>query len=458
MRVDRTRLPTPGPSVPLVFPEIRRRTLDNGLHVRTVEHHEVPLITCFALLPAGSGQDPEDRPGLAALTGDLLDEGSGDLDALQFHEALGRIGAHLDTEIGADATVLEVTVLEQHAPRAFDLLASMVRAPRLDTRDFERVRDLRLNRLMQLRSLPPALAERVFTQLLYPGHPYGHLPIGTEASLQALTLDDVRRFHRRVFTPANVTVIAVGHASHDRLVELIERAFGAWPLGTADAPDLLLDVAALAAPGPGSGRVATVHRSGAAQSELRIGHVGLPRSTPDYHAVLVLNMILGGQFVSRLNMNLREDKGYTYGARTSFEFRRGPGPFVFQTSVQSEVTADAVREVLAELHGIRGARPVTRDELELAQAALTRGYARNFETAEQLGRAAAQLALYELPDDYFTTFVPRVLAIDEPDVTRVARTYIHPDRLLTVIVGDRDRLGAALDSLDLGITSEVAVA
>jgi predicted Zn-dependent peptidase len=456
MAVDRSRLPLPGPPVSFTFPEIRRRTLDNGVRVCTIEHHEVPLITYFVLLPVGSSQDPPDHPGLAAITGDLLDEGSGDLDALAVHEALGRIGAHLDTEIGADATLLEMTTLEQHAPRALDLLASMIRAPRLEPRDFERVRELRLNRLTQLRDLPPAVADRVFTQLLYREHPYGHLPIGTEGSLRAMALDDVVEFHQRAYVPAHATVIAVGDAPHDRLADLVDGAFGSWA-GPRHSVEGLIDVTAMRTPATSAMRLATVHRAGAAQSELRIGHVGLPRSTPDYHAVLVLNMILGGQFVSRLNMNLREDKGYTYGARTSFEFRRAPGPFVFQTSVQSAVTADAVREVLSELQTIRDERPATAQELELGRAALTRGYPRNFETAEQLGRAAAQLALYGLPDDYFTTFVPRVLSVNQSDVTRVAHDHIDPDRLLTVIVGDRDKIAPTLGVLNLGEASDVAV-
>ncbi len=457
MRVDRSRLPTPGPPVSYAFPEVRRRTLDNGVRVSTIEHHEVPLLTCFVLMPVGSSQDPDVQPGLAAITGDLLDEGSGDLDAMQIHEALGRIGAHLDTEIGADATLLELTTLQQHAPRALDLLASMVSVPRLDQQDFDRVRELRLNRLIQLRDMPPALADRVFTQLLYPGHPYGHLPIGTEESLRGLTLDDVLSFHRRAYVPSLATIIAVGDASHDELLDLVAGAFAGWPAPDQAQPGLI-DISAIDIAPAGGGRLATVHRPGAAQSELRIGHVGLPRTTPDYHALLVLNMILGGQFVSRINMNLREDKGYTYGARTSFEFRRGPGPFIFQTSVQSDVTADAIREVLGELQTIRADRPVTAQELELGRAALTRGYPRNFETAEQLGRAAVQLALYDLPDDYFTTFVPRVLAIDEAEVTRVAHAHIDPRRLLTVVVGDREKVGPTLDSLNLGELSEVAVA
>jgi predicted Zn-dependent peptidase len=195
------------------------------------------------------------------------------------------------------------------------------------------------------------------------------------------------------------------------------------------------------APPPPPDRVALVHRQAAAQSELRIGHIGVPRATPDYHALLVLNMVLGGQFVSRINMNLREDKGYTYGARTSFDFRRGPGPFVLHASVQSEATVDAVLEALGELQAIRGARPVTQHELETARAALIRGYPRSFETAEQISRGAAQLALYELPDDYFSTFMPRVLAVDEAAVTRAATQHIDPARLLTVIVGDREKGG-----------------
>jgi len=177
--------------------------------------------------------------------------------------------------------------------------------------------------------------------------------------------------------------------------------------------------------------------------------VAVARTSPDYHALVTLNLVLGGQFVSRINTNLRERKGYTYGARTSFEFRRGRGPFALHASVQSDATADAVREALSELRAIRGERPVTAEELELGRAPLTRGYPRGFETAEQIGRAAAQLALYDLPDDYFTTFVPKVLALTPEDLTRAADMHIDPSRLLTVIVGDRDTMGA-VDDLGLG--------
>lgn len=454
MAIDRSRLPSLGPEPQFRFPEIRRRRLANGLCVLTVQHHAVPLISFLALLPVGAASDPRDRPGLAAITSDMLDEGSGELDAIELHESLGRIGGHLDSEIGSDATILTLTSLARFADRGIGLLADMLMRPRLEARDFERVRDLRLNRLVQLRDMAPALADRAFTERLYPDHPYGHQPIGTEESLRGMALGEVGAFHQSMFIPSRVTIVASGDATHEALADLVEGAFGGWSgSGGTTVP---VDPSTLPAPPPPYERLAVLHRAGAAQSELRIGHVSVSRSTPDYHALLVLNMVLGGQFVSRINMNLREDKGYTYGARTSFDFRRGPGPFLLHASVQSEATVDAVVEAMSELGDIRGKRPVTRAELEMGRAALTRGYPRNFETAEQISRGAAQLAMYGLPDDYFSTFVPKVLTVDEEAVTRVATEHIDPSRLLTVIVGDRDKIGPTLDRLNLGEAAEIA--
>jgi zinc protease len=455
MRVDRTRLPALGAEPPFRFPEIARRSLPNGLRVWTVEQRAVPLVSFLVLVPVGAAADPDDRPGLAAITSDMLDEGCGDLGVIELHEALGRIGGHLDAEIGSDATIVTLTSLARFAPRGAALLSDMLIRPRLESRDFERVRELRLNRLVQIRDMPPALADRAFAQLLYPNHPYGHLPIGTEKSLREMQLSEIGAFHRSTFAPSRVTVVASGDASHEELADLVEAAFGGWAGAAASASG---HPAAPTRPAGPIDRIALLHRPDAAQSELRVGHVGVSRETPDYHALLVLNMVLGGQFVSRVNMKLREEKGYTYGARTSFDFRRGPGPFVLQASVQSEVTVDAVLESLAELRDIRGERPVTRTELETGRAALTRGYPRNFETAEQISRGAAQLALYGLPDDYFSTFVPKVLAVTEAEVTRVATEHIDPSRLLTVIVGDRDKIKPSLPRLNLGEVTEVPAA
>ena len=230
---------------------------------------------------------------------------------------------------------------------------------------------------------------------------------------------------------------------HAAMVRIAGEAFADWT-GPGDGEPV--DGGAL----PRSARINVVPRPRAPQSELRIGQVSVARDTPDYHPLVVANTILGGQFVSRINLNLREDKGLTYGARTAFEFRRRSGPFVLQVSVQTSGTAKAIDESLGEIAGIRGSRPVSAGELELGIAALTRGYARSFETGEQIGRAALQLALYDLPDDYFEQFVPRIEQVTADDVSRVMSRHLDPSRLVTLVVGDLDAIGPDLSALGLG--------
>ena len=442
VKADRSKLPVPGPTRALPFPAIEKSTLPNGLRVWTVRHTQVPLVAFTLLVRRGAASDPAGKDGLAAVTADMLDEGVGELSAIQIHEALARLGAQFDTDIGSDATVASVTVLSRFAQPVLALLSDVVVRPALRESDFARVRQLRLHRLTQLRDMPGALADRAFLKLLYGAHPYGHSPIGSEASLAAMSVDDVRAFHARAIRPSVTTLIAVGDCEHGEIVRLAGEAFADWS-GDGDA-----EIAAAAAL-PQAPAITVVPRPRAPQSELRIGHVATARDTPDYHALVVANTILGGQFVSRINLNLREHKGLTYGARTAFEFRRLPGPFALQASVQTSGTAVAIQESIGEIVGIRGPRPATDDELALGIAALTRGYARSFETAEQIARAAMQLALYDLPDDYFAQFVPRIEAVTTQDVSRVMTGHLDPARLVTVVVGDLETIGA-----DLGALSE----
>jgi predicted Zn-dependent peptidase len=441
--VDRERLPVPGPTRNFPFPPIEKSTLPNGLRVWTVHHTQVPLVAFTLLIRRGASSDPAGKDGLAAVTADMLDEGSGDRTAIEIHEALARLGAQFDTDIGSDATVTSVTVLSRFTRRALDLLSDVVVRPAIREADFSRVRQLRLHRLTQMRDMPGAVGDRAFLKLLYGADPYGHSPIGSEASLAAMHVDDVRAFHAQAVRPGVSTLIAVGDCDHAAMVQMAAEAFADWN-GRGDA-----EPAADAAL-PQSARLNIVPRPRAPQSELRIGQVSVARDTPDYHPLVLANTILGGQFVSRINLNLREDKGLTYGARTAFEFRRRSGPFVLQASVQTSGTAKAIEESLGEIAGIRGSRPVTAAELELGIAALTRGYARSFETGEQIGRAALQLALYDLPDDYFEQFVPRIERVTAEDVSRVMTRHLDPARMVTLVVGDLDAIGADLGALGLG--------
>jgi len=446
MAVDRSRLPDVGPDPAFRFPRLVRHSLPNGLDVRTIEHHTVPVVSCVLLVHGGAGADPPGEEGLAALTADLLDEGTGDLSAIDVSEGFARFGAEYDVDIGADATQLGVTVLSRFVAPALSLLADIVVRPALRSTDFDRVRKLRLDRLKQLKDLPPAVAERAFLRLLYNGHPYGHLPIGTDRSLAASRLERAAELHAAVFRPARATLVLAGPHTHERLAALAAEAFGEWSGGASGDLWRAGEVEAVS----GAPRLAVVPRAGAAQSELRIGHLSARRTTPDYPALLVMNAVLGGQFVSRINLRLREEKGYTYSARTGFDWRRGLAPFSLQASVHTAATAESIRDGLAELAAIRDSRPPTDDEMTLAKASLTRGYPRHFETAPQVARSVAQLALYDLPDSYFEAFMPRVAAIERDDVVRAAVRYIDPARAVTLVVGDDAAVSDSLGALGLG--------
>jgi predicted Zn-dependent peptidase len=441
--IDRSQLPALRAVKGFSFPSIAKSTLANGLGLWTAHHPQVPMIGLVLLVRIGSANDPAGKEGLAAITADMLDEGSGSRSAIDVHEDIARIGAQFDTDIGSDAMLVSLTSLSRFTGRALELLADVAVRPALRDTDFLRVRQLRLNRLKQLRDMPGVIADRVFARLLYGDAPYGHTPLGNERSLSAMTVDDIRAFHRSSILPGATTLIAVGDCDHETVRAAAEIAFGDWSAGGVPVSS---DAFSTSTPA----RLNVVTRSGAPQSELRIGHVAASRSTPDYHALLAANMVLGGQFVSRINLNLRGSKGITYGARTSFEFRRRPGPFSLQVSVDSAATALAIRESIGEIAAIRGDRPVSVEELAVGVAALTRGYARNFETLDQIARAVAQIALFDLPDDYYAQFVPRIEAVTPDQVTQVAARYLDPDRLTTVVVGDLDQIGQNLAHLDLG--------
>ena len=455
MAVDRNRLPPVGGPAPLRFPVIERETLPNGARLWTLDHRETELVSLVLLVPSGSAADLPGREGLAAFTADLLDDGSRRRTGIDWHDDLGRIGGRLGTDVTSDATVLSITALARHAREALALLIELVTEPRFDPEEVERVRALRISRIAQMRRVAAAVAERAFLQSVYGTHPYGHMPAGGETALGRISIDEVRAFHAAHYAPDRWTLIVTGG-------------------GERGDPDLASVASAIPAPataaqgaaGPGAddlprgesplGRLTFVPRPGAVQSEIRIGHVGIVRHAADYPAVMVMNMVLGGQFVSRLNLNLRESRGYTYGVRTSFEGRRRQGPFTLQTAVDAAVTSDAIREAVREIREIRDVRPVTEDELAAVRPVLTSGYARNFETLGQVAYGAMRLALFGLPDDEYSTFVERVAAVDAGATADAASRRLDPAALRVVVVGPPE-VRPSLAGLGLGEPVEMAV-
>ena len=430
-RVDRSKLPAPGAPRPFRFPTIERTTLAGGLDVRVITQRAAPIVSLTALVRGGSSADPADRPGLAAFTADLLDDGAGTLDGPGLADVLARIGAEADIEVWPDATVVTITTLARHVSRAASLLADLVMRPRLATDDIERVRGLRLDRLRQMRAQAASLADRALTRAIFGRHPYGHPGIGDPDAVRATTADDIRGFHAHGYQARATTLVVAGDLDTAEAIALAEAAFGAWVPGPMNGAGPRV----VGAP-EGRGRVLVVARPGASQSELRVGQVSAARSTPDYHALILWNAVLGGQFVSRLNLNLRQEKGYTYGVRSGFDFRRDRGPFSIHTSVQTTATADATSEILREVRDLQSTRPVTPEELARAKAAVGLGYPRGFETAQQVARAVAQMSLHDIGPDHFEQFVPRLNAVTLDEVAAAAARHVRPDRLTAVVVGD----------------------
>jgi zinc protease len=435
-RFDR---PPAGPPAVVRFPEIQRSQLDNGLLIWVIPYGALPVATMSLVIGRGTAHDPVDRHGLASLTGDMLDEGAGPLDAIALTDAFARVGTQLTVDVGPDTMTLSLAGLSSSFEQALALVGDVVRRPRLAESDFDRVRDLRVNRLRQLSRSAGTVADRTYVTAVFGDHVYGHGALGTTSALAGMTIDDARTFWTNHIGPSAATLIVVGDIASDDVVRAAARVFGTWDQQPVDVPD----PPEVSAADP---KILLVDRPGAAQSELRLGHVGPRRNTPLFHPLVVGNAVLGGQFTSRINRRLREEKGVTYGAHTSFDFRRLAGSFSCVTSVQTDATTESVADVLDELDEIR-LTLVDESELAAARASLTRGYVRNFETGGQILRAAVQLVTYDLPDDTFDRFVEAVEAVEADDVLVAAEEVIRPAEATIVVVGDADATQPMLEQL-----------
>lgn len=433
-----------GSATPVRFPAITRDELPNGLRVWSLPWTAVPMVAAALVIPHGAAQDPPAQPGLVGLTADLIDEGAAGRDALQLADEFARLGTQLSVDVAQESTVLSFTTLARFLDPVLALLADVLIRPHLLEADLERIRQLRLNRLRQLRTSASAAADRAFLAAVFGSHPYGHGTLGTSSALERATLADVRQLHSRIVVPGGATLVVAGDVPPSSVTAMAGTRLREWRGERVDSASVGLPTAA-------TPRVLLVDRPGAPQSELRIGHLGPPRVTPVYHALVTLNAALGGQFTSRINQNLREAKGYTYGARTSFDFRRACGLFSCDTSVQSDATSRAIAEVLAEYQAAGSTRPIEGLELDRAKQSLTRGYVRHFETPADLVRSAVERAVYSLADDTFDRFVPDVSRVTAADVLDAARRFVRPAASVVVVVGDAEGCRASLGGLDLQV-------
>jgi zinc protease len=436
--------PLPSPPRAYHFPAFERRTLANGLRLVVAPVPKLPVVTVLALVDAGAVCDPAGQEGVALLTARLLGEGTAALGADEVAVRFEALGTSFDASAGWDTAVGSMTVLTGKLEPALALMGEVVLAPAFAAREVERLKAERVAEILQGRAEPRGLADEMFERLLYaPESRFARPDGGSESTVAALTPEAVRDFYTARYRPGATTLILAGDVTADEAERLVERVFGRW---AGSAPGR---VEAAATPARTARAVHVIAKEDAPQSELRIGHVGLPRTHPDFFPVTVMNAVLGGLFSSRINLNLREEHAYTYGAHSGFDWRRAAGPFVVDAAVKSDVTEAAAREVLKEIDRMR-AEEISESELSLATSYLDGVFPIRYETTAAIASALASLVAYELPDDYFDAYRMRVRAVTAADVRRAAEAHLHPDRLQLLAVGDPAAVEAPLRALDFG--------
>ena len=438
----RNEPPKPGPAKTLQVPVPETAQLANGLTLILSARRGLPVAAANLVVKSGSDTNPPDMPGLANFTVAMLDQGTATRSAVQIANETAQLGATVNTNSSMDASIVAARSLKKNFAATLGLAADIALHPSFPAAEIERQRASRLAQLVQQRENAGVLAARVVNIALYgERHPYGFTELGTEASVKALTRDAVLNFWKQNFVPNNAALVVAGDITMAELRPIAEKVFGAWQRGTPATP-------ALATPSAPQARILIVDRPGAPQTQVRVGAIGAPRSVPEFQAMQVMNTALGGLFSSRINMNLREEHGYTYGAGSGFDYRRGAGPFAIATGVRTDVTAPSVTEILKEVRGMAAA-PMKADELDRAKDARTQSLPAGFQTSQAAAASFAQVYIYDLGLDYYSHVAERVQAVTADQALAAAKKYLAPERMVIVAVGDRSKIESELKALNI---------
>lgn len=442
--VDRSHVPVPGPIRGFDFPPVAGSRMANGLDLRIVRAARFPIVTAMLILDAGEWAVDPTKAGLAVLAGDALEGGTARHSAAELAEALEGIGAGLGVTTGWDATTVTVSCLAERLGEALVLMAEVVLEPAFPPEEFDRVRDQRLAAIRQRAMNPSTVAGDHAARFIHAdGVPFARPVAGMEETIGPLSGDDARSWLGKRYLPGGAGLVIVGDVDGGETETLAEGCFGGWS-GTAEPSDPVA-----VTPRNKRRRVEIVHRPGAVQSEIRMGHVGVSKATPDYFSLLVYNTILGGSFTSRLNLNLREKHGFTYGVRSRFRFRKNAGPFGISTAVETAVTADAVREAMSEVETLGKDGPSV-DEFDAARDYIVGIFPLRLETTSQLASRVGELIIYGLPDDYHATYRDCLRAVTREETLGAGRKHVRPDDMCIVVVGDADEIRAPIEALELG--------
>jgi len=444
---DRAKAPVPGTPPELKLPKLQRITLSNGLKVILAERHEVPLVDFWMALDGGYAADQFAAPGTASMTTSLLDGGTSTRTALQISDQLAMLGARLNAFSNLDLSFVRLSALKSKLDDSLELYADVILNPSFPESDFARLQKQRLAAIEREKNTPVQMALRVFPALLYgKGHAYGN-PLtgsGTSESVAKMTRNDLVKFHNVWFRPNGATLIVAGDTSLIELKPKLEKLFANWKAGQIPKKNIST------VPFPPKPVIYLIDKPGALQSIIIAGLVAPPTANPKEIAIEAMNDGLGGMFGSRLNMNLREDKHWAYGAGSFLFGARGQRPFIAFAPVQTDKTKESMVEMTKEFHGIRGDHPLSADELARIQANETLSLPGSRETLEAVGQSIIDLVQFGLPDDYYETYAGKVRALKTGDVDDAAKLIVHPDNMVWVVVGDRSKVEAGIKELGLG--------
>jgi len=452
--VDRKAEPKAGPEPAFTPPAIQRGKLSNGLEVFLVEDHKLPLVHFNLVLRSGWAEDPKDRPGAASITSAMLDEGTTKRTALQISDEAQSLGASLGTGSTFDGSSVSLNVLKKNLDAGLDLLSDIVLHPTFPPAELERQRKIYLGQIAQEAKEPETAAFNAFFQELYgPDHPYGqpYTGSGTEASVRAIQRDDLQRYYQANYYPNNAAVVIAGDLTMEEAKTKLEKIFAGWKPGEVKRQQVPQP------PAIPKTTILILDKPGAVQSIVIMGNAGVQRSDPDYETLDVMNNAFGGQFTSRLNLNLREEKGYTYGAGTFFLATRGPGPWIAYAPVQVQNTKESLSEMVKEIHDVLTTRPLTDAETANSKNNLIKSYPRAFQTVSGIAAQMGEIFLYELPLQEWTEYLKKVEETTPQSALKAAQNHIHPDAMLIVVVGDRPKIEAGIRELKLGEIGSITV-
>ena len=442
MVIDRQQRPATSGNIYFTLPAVQTYGLENDLKIYFSEKNELPLIRINFLVNSGSRFDPDKLKGLSNLLAMCIDEGAGKYDALQLADKFEMLGAQFSVSSDPDVTIISLQVLSENFVPALKLLASVITEPHLKEIDFNREKRKVLARLEQAKAEPDYVAEVSFEHILFgKDSPYAFPSLGIESSVQNIQIESVRDLYQKKFSPFNSSVVVVGNMNLKSLQTELSEAFRNWGVKTTVEEPLLNFTRP-------KRKIFIINKNNALQTEIRTGHLSSKRSEKDFFQKQIMNLALGGQFSSRLNLNLREKNGYTYGIHSRFNYFKEAGYFAVSTSVDIENTTNAIREIYSEINKIKDG--ISKAELEFSKSSLTKRFPANFETYRQIASNISSKIINNLPEDYFETYIEKVNSVSLDEVNKVTFESIQPEELITVLVGDSKTILGQINEVEFG--------